>query len=381
MSPWVPDRGVLLHVGPPKTGTTALQNSLAAARDRLARRDVVYPGKKVSHWYPSCAVLGRSATAHPADPPVPIESWERLVRRVARRPGRAIVSSEGFADAEPEQIDRIVADLGGSAVHVLITVRGLGAILPSTWQQDLKSGAPVPLPGVMARMKSRVVKPFDEWVAETLGDTRGKSLFWWRNDFSALAQRWAEAVGPDNVTVAVVSSDDPDRILRDAESLVGLPDRFLRREGKANRSLSRQESELVRRWLVRLESDQFLTPRRYHDWVRRGGLWNLVEARRPGPGETRLAITTDAVQPLQERTDRIVAGLTGYRVLGDLADLAVVPPGPAPPSDPGWAPDDVAIELLMGVLHAVDRQVPVDESESGGELRATLADRLRRRRR
>lgn len=379
MGPWVPDRGVLLHIGPPKTGTTALQNSLAAARPRLTGAGVLYPGKKVSHWYPSCAVLGRSATAHPADPVVPPESWERLVRRVARRPDRAVVSSEGFADAEPEQIGRIVDDLGGSSVRVLITVRGLAAILPSTWQQDLKSGAPVPLPGVMARMKSRVVKPFDQWVDDVIGDTRGKSLFWWRNDFAALARRWSAVVGADRVAIAVVSPQDPDRILRDAETVIGLPSGFLRREGKANRSLSRQEADLVRRWLVRLESDQFLTPRRYHDWVRRGGLWNLVEARRPGPWETRLTIPAAAGPQLQARTDDIVAGLSEFRVLGDLADLSVPAVADEPVPVPDWSPDDAAVELLMGVLHAADAQQPT--TESGGELRATLTDRLRRRRR
>ncbi|MFN8125163.1 MAG: hypothetical protein U0R64_01435 [Candidatus Nanopelagicales bacterium] len=376
---WVGDSGVLLHIGPPKTGTTALQNALAAARPRLAGAGVLYPGKKVSHWYPSCAVLGRSATAHPADPPVPMESWDRLVRRVSRREGRAIVSSEGFADAEPDQIMRIVTGLGGAEVRVLITVRGLDSILPSTWQQDLKSGAPVPLPGPLARLKSRVVKPFDTWVADILGESGPRSLFWWRNDFAALADRWAAAVGSEKVAVAVVSPADPERILRETEALVGLPAGLLQREGRANRSLSRQEAELVRRWLVRLENEQFLTPRRYHDWVRRGGLSSLVESRRPGPGETRLTVPGSTVPALRERTERIVAGISRYRVLGDLSDLAVAPPTPSGSELAGWSPDDAAVELLMGVLRAADREQPV--AESGGELRATLTDRLRRRRR
>ena len=364
---------MLLHIGP-KTGTTALQNSLAAAR-------IGWPVATSSIRARRCRIGTRPAPywdatrRHQADPPVPIrELGQRLVRRVARRPGRAIVSSEGFADAEPEQIDRIVADLGRSAVHVLITVRGLGAILPSTWQQDLKSGAPVPLPGVMARMKSRVVKPFDEWVAETLGDTRGKSLFWWRNDFSALAQRWAEAVGPDNVTVAVVSSDDPDRILRDAESLVGLPDRFLRREGKA----AEPPGVGAGPTMAGAAGVRPVRPRRYHDWC--AGRTNGTSSKPAGPDRggsvgdhhRRRTAVAGAHRPDRRRSDGLPGGAIWpiWRWCRPGPRHRPIPAGRRTtwPSNSSWGP-------------AVDRQVPVDESESGGELRATLADRLRRRRR
>ena len=69
MSPFLVGGEVLLHIGPPKTGTTALQHSLAQARPQLKAQGVLYPGKRFSHWTPSCSALGIATTAHPADPP------------------------------------------------------------------------------------------------------------------------------------------------------------------------------------------------------------------------------------------------------------------------------------------------------------------------
>lgn len=381
---WLQARGVLVHVGPPKTGTTALQHALALARPRLLELGVTYPGRRPSHWHASCAVLGLPATGHPADPPVPLRRWERLVRQIGRRADRAVVSSEGFADADQDQIGRIVRELGGSDVRILVTARNLADVLPSTWQQDLKSGAPVPLPGALARLKSRVVRPYDDWISDVLSDRKGESLFWRRSDYARLVQRWADVVGPDRVMVLVVRSERPEQILRDAEMLVGLPDGVLQLVGRTNRSLSREESEFVRGWLLRLEREQLLSSTRYHNWVRRGGLANLVEDRLPGPGETRLVTPAWARDPLQRRTEAILAGLraSGCGITGDLAALNVGS-GPVTESTaPTWIPDDAAVALVMGVLRAAvaEQPTPASEPSQARQLRATLAARLIRRR-
>ena len=216
MSAFLQPGEVLLHIGPPKTGTTALQHSMAQARPRMKAQGVLYPGKKFSHWTPSCSALGIATTAHPADPPVPPEVWDRFAARVSRRKDRAVVSSEQFADADPVLAAKVVEDLGGvDRVRLLMTLRPLALILPSSWQQSLKSGAPKPLPGPLRHAKSRVVKPYDQWLQETL---RGKNAtFWGRFDYSGLLQRWASILGADRVAVIVVDSGDPLRILRDDE--------------------------------------------------------------------------------------------------------------------------------------------------------------------
>ncbi len=343
---------VLLHIGPPKTGTTALQHSLAQARPELKAQGVLYPGKRFSHWTPSCSALGIATTAHPADPPVAPEVWQRFIARVARRKDRAVVSSEQFADAAPALATRIVDDLGGpGAVRVLLTLRPLALILPSSWQQSLKSGAPKPLPGPLRHAKSRVVKPYEHWLQETL---RGKNAtFWGRFDYSGLLARWAQIVGADRVAVIVVDSGDPLRILRDAEGVIGLiPDTLQRVTTKTNRSLTYEEAALVRQWLVELERKAPMPTEQYHQWIRRGALWGLVDGRQPGVDEHAIRTPAWALEEIDARTAAMTAAIreSGAAVYGDLDSLVV----PAAPSadvegEVNTVPVDVAIQLLMGL--------------------------------
>lgn len=342
---------VLLHIGPPKTGTTALQHSLAEARPALKAQGVVYPGKKFSHWTPSCSVLGIATTAHPADPPVPPQVWESFVARVARRKDRAVVSSEQFADAPVDLARRIIDDLGGpGTVRVLLTLRPLAMILPSSWQQSLKSGAPKPMPGPLRKVKSRLVKPYDEWLRETLD---GKNAtFWNRFDYAGLLRRWSGIVGPDRVAVIVVDSGDPLRILRDAEQVIGLaPDTLQRVTTKTNRSLSYEEAALVRRWLVQVEQNLPLSAQQYHQWIRRGALWGLVDGRQPGPDEHAIRTPDWALSAVNARTEAMTEAIEadGVAVYGQLGDL-IVEQGPSATSgEVTTVPVDVAIELLMGL--------------------------------
>lgn len=353
------DREVLLHIGPPKTGTTALQNSLAEARPRLKAQGVLYPGKKFSHWTPSCSALGIATTAHPSDPPVPPEVWEKFAARVARRKDRAVVSSEQFADADSDLAARVIEDLGGSdEVRVLLTLRALPMILPSSWQQSLKSGAPKPLPGPMRKVKSRLVKPYDQWLKETLDGAN--TTFWGRFDYASLIRRWAGVVGTDRVAVVVVDSADPLRILRDAEQVIGLdPDTLQRVITKTNRSLSYEEAALVREWLLRLEQQVPMAAAQYHQWIRRGALWGLVDGRQPGPDEHAIRTPDWAMDAVNARTQTMIDAIVsdGVQVYGSLPDLIVEQPPSASPGEVTTVPVDVAIELLMGLTTMAAKDV------------------------
>lgn len=342
---------VLLHIGPPKTGTTALQNSMAQARPALRQQGVMYPGKRFSHWRPSCSALGIATTAHPADPPVPPEVWQRFCAKLARRKDRAVVSSEQFADAEADLAVRIVSDLGGTGqVRILLTLRPLALILPSSWQQSLKSGAPKPMPGPLRKVKSRVVKPYDEWLRETLDG--GNRTFWGRFDYAGLIQRWVDVVGADRVAVIVVDTSDPLRILRDAEQVIGVSEGTLKRvTTKTNRSLSYEEAALVRRWLVDLERGAPMPAERYHQWIRRGALWGLVDGRSPGADEHAIQTPQWALDQVNARTSQMIERISaaGVSVTGDLGDLLIQAAPSADPGEVNTVPVDVAIDLLMGL--------------------------------
>ena len=59
----LPRGSVLLHIGPPKTGTSALQGSCHANRDALLRAGVRYAGSGVQ---PSTAAFAVTEREHPS---------------------------------------------------------------------------------------------------------------------------------------------------------------------------------------------------------------------------------------------------------------------------------------------------------------------------
>lgn len=339
---WLPSRGVLLHIGPPKTGTTALQTSLAAARSDLAEQGVLYPGggRHTQHGHAAAAVLRRRRAGAPEVDSIDV--WTRFARKVSRRSDRAFLSAELFADARDEHIERILADLGPSDVKVLITLRPLESLLASTWQQDIKGGRP---------------QEFSQWLHERL-DGRGAEDFWRRHAHDELVQRWVGALGPDRVAVLPVDSGNPAAILRDAERIAGIRPATLA-EKRGNRSLSAAEAELLRRLFERLGRD--FDPQLFQHWVRIGGFKALVENRVPGPEEDRIRTPAWAVRRARElhapMLDRIEAGGVAY--LADPAPLR--PEGEVPDvvdlrdSGPDSVPLDAAVELLLGVYRAAER--------------------------
>ncbi|MCW2852073.1 MAG: hypothetical protein JWM84_1737, partial [Nocardioides sp.] len=50
------------------------------------------------------------------------------------------MSDENFARAESPVMERIVTELGGPEGHVVAVARRLDRLLPSVWQERVKSG-------------------------------------------------------------------------------------------------------------------------------------------------------------------------------------------------------------------------------------------------
>src|SRR5699024_9968549 len=70
------------------------------------------------------------------------QAWQRLRKQVGASGEQApIISSEFFCEApDDDTVRRIVEDLGGSRVHVVVTLRPLTKILPAQWQQYVQNG-------------------------------------------------------------------------------------------------------------------------------------------------------------------------------------------------------------------------------------------------
>src|ERR1700746_1740429 len=117
----------LLHIGPHKTGTTAIQGAFARARGRRAAHGVVSAGAARQPMRATLAVTGRPAMLGEAQPDMAY--WDRLVQSIrAAGDQRVVISSEFFADGDDEAARRVVADLGGPRVHVVVTLRPLDRV-------------------------------------------------------------------------------------------------------------------------------------------------------------------------------------------------------------------------------------------------------------
>ena len=88
------------------------------------------------------------------------------------------MSSEFFAGADQAAASRIIEDLGGEQVHVVVTLRPLARILPSQWQQYLQNG---------------YCMPYLEWLDGILSKQPKTPApgFWRRHRHDELVTRWA----------------------------------------------------------------------------------------------------------------------------------------------------------------------------------------------
>lgn len=140
--PTISSDGVLLHVGVHKTGTTAIQAALADARADLLERQIRYPGKLQAQHRAALALLGRPWGWNSRGGSVmDRRHFDALVRRTNKHNGRVVISSEFFCEAPEDKAIEAIEALGGpDKVTVVVTLRNLGKLLPSSWQQYLKYG-------------------------------------------------------------------------------------------------------------------------------------------------------------------------------------------------------------------------------------------------
>jgi hypothetical protein len=338
----LPEKAVLLHIGPSKTGTTSIQQALFAARPKLAEFGVLHAGRGAQ---PLNAVLalkgGKSLVGYPAPR---MQQWDWLVEQVAAAGDqRVIVSAEFFADLNVETARRVVRDLGGPRIHVVVTLRPLAKIMPSQWQQYLRN---------------RAGFTYEDWLVGMLRTppyNRPTPSFWVRHEHDVLVERWASIVGPENVTVIVPDEADRTFLLRRFEELVGLPAGLLveQRRGE-NRSMSLGEIELVRQ--INLEfirngwSDEL-----YLHVVRRGFGNHMQLTRTPHPDEPRISTPQWALDRAAEIGAAAAEKLStlGVRILGDISTLGApvvaAEPGEAVPAQ-GYVAVEAAREAVLGTM-------------------------------
>lgn len=364
--PALPEDGVLLHIGVHKTGTTAIQAALADARPQLLAAGVAYPGRKPAHHPAALSMLDRTwGWAGKGGRQIPAARFDTLSEQVREARGRVAISSEFFCEGDDAVAQRAVDGLGGDRVHVVVTLRNFGRLLPSSWQQYLKYG---------------IQTGYEDWlldVFEMPGSSGKTPSFWKRHDHGAVIERWARAASPDRVTVLILEDVDRSAQFIAFAQLLGIDPQILldRMDLTSNRSMTAAEAETLRQLNAAVRPH--VTWGEYQRLVRNGAALGIVEGRAPGPDEARLATPEWALDKAAEFGSRFADEIaaSGVRVLGSLDALRVrLAPEPPVAGRDAVLPTEAAVQALASVILAATAVDP-----SAKELVQALSRKARSR--
>jgi hypothetical protein len=297
-----------LHIGLMKTGTTYLQRTLHGATAELARAGLdLYPANQVEAHRLSKALRGVSIG----------EAADRVGRRALDRlPGHlrstrapsVLVSEEALSFAGEDAVARLRDLVGERETHVVVTVRHLARIIPSTWQERVKAG------------REMSFERYCDQVAA--GESNVARTFWRRQDVAGVASRW-EAIAPPErihvVTAPAVTGSNRRLLLERFCSVLGVdPDVVPDSPAQANESLGFAQTELLRR------VNQRVTPALEGHQVHGNVVKRLfAETVLSGQGGRAPKLPATYRDLCERETARMVAAVRerGYDVVGDLADL------------------------------------------------------------
>ncbi len=144
-------RTVFLHIGAPKTGTSAIQTALVRNRERLEANGLIYPGDNERAW-PGEAGSGNALRLAQMLIEERSALWrEYIARRQVRRLLRkyptysVIYSSEFFSKCSTERLAPFIEFIreNGADVKVIYYVRHLVDHAISTYSQAVRGGGMV----------------------------------------------------------------------------------------------------------------------------------------------------------------------------------------------------------------------------------------------
>jgi hypothetical protein len=333
---------IFLHIGEPKTGTTFLQQVMWRNRSELAGSGVVLPGHHPQdHFRASQDLRGIQKLA--SDPAGSwTGEWEILAKQAKQAARVAVISHELFSAADAEQAERAVASLQPAEVHVVITVRDMGALMPAEWQETVTH---------------RNSRGWTDWLAdvidsEAVSADRRQWWFWRVHDTLAILELWARYVPADRIHVIMTPprGSASGLLWERFAGLLGIdPAVADTGRARANTSLGMPETEFLRLLNQAL-------PAEVPDWFY---MWNVKEtlahkdlAERPVTG--RLVLPADRDAWAKEQADTLIAGLqgSGYDIIGDLDELQ---PRPAsePSADPADQPADLVLDAAVAAAAAL----------------------------
>lgn len=328
---------VFLHIGPPKTGTTYLQDVLWRNQRRLSELDVTFPCRPIDHFRAAVELrgieFGGYADRHTKG------AWRRLSRQaLSAGTGKVVVSHEVLAAATDQQIEAAVRSLDPAEVHVIYGARDLARQIPAVWQESLKN---------------RRKRPYDRFVKAVLRSRSGAkpgAAFWRAQDAVAVLGRWARHLPLERMHVLTLPPQSaPKELLWNRFcAVLGIDHRgFDLQVTRVNTSLTQADAEVLRRLNMVLPPElewpeyELLVKNRFNDVANQGGHKDRILV--PPRHRRRLLRQSQATQDSLARA--------GYDVVGDLNDLT--------PAQESFGPvrgmrqpqvADAAIDLLGAAL-------------------------------
>ena len=178
-------RQIFIHIGPHKTGTTTIQNSLIINRDSLFRNGYLVPRAgslmdQTGHHNLAWELLGSRKFKRS------FGTWKSLLREINKNdPQKIILSAEAFSRLENDGILRLRKILSDFKVFIVFYARRQDKKIQSHWSEGIKS------PTTLKKNDT-----FLNWIRE--------NNYQYRNsDYYELYQRWKNVFG-NNILIRVL---------------------------------------------------------------------------------------------------------------------------------------------------------------------------------
>lgn len=317
-----------LHIGAFKTGTTYIQAVLWENRDVLREEGVFWPGETRQDQIAAGRSL-RGGQSRDSD------SWMKVARQMSQWQGPSLFSMEGMSLLDDEAIQLVVESLAGRRVRIVLTLRDLGRVIPSQWQELAKNK---PVSGYREYLAA-MVRPGGK-------ESQHFRSFWARQDASVILSRWLKHVPVEDViVVAVPPAGAPEGLLweRFCEATGLSADRF-DSSVRVNESLGASGAELMRYVSMNVPDPK---DRRTRMFLKRN-LANGLLASRPSRGPA-LVLPEEHESAVAAKSELLIEQIKelGVPVVGELSDLRPVFTKPSGP----WTddPSSMPVEELLAV--------------------------------
>jgi hypothetical protein len=350
----LPEGSRILHIGPSKTGTTALQWAFWSVKAELARQGLDYAGDRRHTSLPSRAVTGTRAFDNDDKSPPSMRWWAWMMAELRKsKATRVLYSSEFLAHANDEQAARIVRDVGPST-EIVLTLRPLDAILASKWQQAVQAGS---------------TRTLEEWLERHFGDRSldHRSSPWRMHNHGLLVDRWASVAGADRVSVIVANPQDHGFLYRAFEGLCGLrPDTLQPVDGAQNRSLTYPEVELIRQ--LNLQVQEAGIRRTTRNYLVFTGAAQHAKRRPPDPEAPRVRLPSWAAAEARDLAEESIAAIraSGVRIIGDLDLLMPRLPDRDDEQQPDLRTDpSTSAAIALGMAYGTGLKLGSNQPSSG----------------